>query len=545
MIHRLLLVGVLLGSLNTQVCSQDYFSKIYPFEQGTHRYISVESVDTNLFWLQTLKWLPGGSGLTGYYYMDGEGNLVDSFFYETNGLFVKALPANNYIIKGDLIYQLLSYRDSSKAHDIYVSTRLERDSVTMFPIDFQRPEWDHIWLSSMTLYQDTIYMFGLGYIHGDPTQHDMFMIKMDLQGNMIWLKDLDHFERYDFNHYIMSNILEKDGYFYFTNIGDDPVTQHHNSRVYKVSSEGEVIWRSAMENEAVFKRGVPPDIAFKADSSAIVWMNNRILYLEDVDNDYEVWQNKSYNPISLTMLDTGDGSFIEDFLYIIDSIGNTFEVGNVITSRFNGDYIFCGLWRSLYGDLNHPQNPLIGRVSPSGEFKWVRLVGDMWGDSWAASSFVSVKEALNQDLVLIGVVYRQVGETGHQPAWAMRIGPEGCVPDVTYCTEDTLILNHPNILVTSVTPQLQRKNLEVYPNPLSSGQVLHLGFPEEGFPLRGAAEVRWISSDGRTMAEQQLELIEQPGYRTSVPLNLPPGLYFVEMRVGGRQYVARVVVRLH
>jgi len=60
MIHRLLLVGVLLGSLNTQVCSQDYFSKIYPFEQGTHRYISVESVDTNLFWLQTLKWLPVG-----------------------------------------------------------------------------------------------------------------------------------------------------------------------------------------------------------------------------------------------------------------------------------------------------------------------------------------------------------------------------------------------------------------------------------------------------------------------------------------------------
>jgi hypothetical protein len=125
----------------------------------------------------------------------------------------------------------------------------------------------------------------------------------------------------------------------------------------------------------------------------------------------------------------------------------------------------------------------------------------------------------------------------------MRIGPEGCVPEYTYCTEDTLILNHPNIEVTSVTPQLQRKDLQVYPNPLSSGQVVHLGFPEEGFPLRGLAHVRWISSEGRTMAEQQLDLIEQPGYRTSVPPNLPPGLYFVEMRVGGQQYVARVVVK--
>jgi len=542
MTYRLLLACFVWAILSIPSQGQSYFSKIYSFEQqGTQRFISVEPVDTNLFWLQTLKWLPGGSGLTGYYYMDGEGNLVDSFFYETKGLFVKALPANNYIIKDDFIYQLLSYRDSLNPHDIYVSSRSERDSVAMFPIDFRRPEWDRIRLNSMTLYQDTIYMFGVSYMSGEPTQHDIFMIKMDLQGNMIWLKDLDHYERYEYSHFIMSNILEKDGYFYFTNIGNDPVTDHHNSRVYKVSSEGEVVWRSAMENEAVFFRSVPPDIAFTADSSAIVWMNNRILYLEDVDNDYEVWQNKSYNPISLTLLDTADGSFIEDYLHIKDSIYNKFAILNVITSRFNGDYIFAGLWENLNGDINQWVNPLIGRVNPSGEFKWVRLVADRWGDEFTAESFTSVEEAHNGDLVLIGNLNR-LASTDPKPAWVMRIGPEGCVPGHTYCTEDTLIINHPNIMVTSATPQLQRQKLEVYPNPLSSGQTVYLGFPEAGFPLRGIADVRWINAAGQPVAEQRLTLVERAGYRTRVPPKVPPGMYFVEMRVGGEQYVARVVV---
>src|SRR6056297_989945 len=245
MTYRLLLACFVWAILSIPSQGQSYFSKLYPFEEGTHRFISVEQVDTNMYWLQALKWLPWGSGLTGYYYMDGEGNLVDSFFYETEGLFVKALPANNYFFKGDLIYQLCSYRNSENPHDIYVSSRSGRDSVDRFPVAFNRPEWLRTFANTMTLYQDTIYIFGVAQIRtSDPNEHDIFMVKMDLQGNMIWLKDLDHYERYEYSHFIMSNILEKDGYFYFTNIGNDPVTDHHNSRVYKVSSEGEVVWRS-------------------------------------------------------------------------------------------------------------------------------------------------------------------------------------------------------------------------------------------------------------------------------------------------------------
>ncbi len=542
MICRLFFIVFLLGLMSIQLNGQRYFSKIYPFEEGTHRFISIESLDTNLFWLQGTKWLPGFSSLSGYYYMDGQGNLVDSFFYETEGLMAKALPANNYIFKDDLIYQLYSYRDSENPHDIYVSSRSERDSVDMFPVDFQRPEWDRTFANTMTLYQDTIYIFGVGYIAGDPNTHDIFMIKMDLKGNMIWLKDLDQYHYFRSSHHIMSNVLEKDGFFYFTNLGDGPLGSHHNSRVYKVSAEGELVWRSALENEAVSSQSSFPDITFTADSSAIVWTNNRILYLEDVDNDWEVWQSKSYNPISLTLLDTGDGSFIEDYLYIIDSIGNTFETRNVITSRFNGDYIFCGIWENLYGDINQWSNPLIGRVSPSGEFKWVKLVADMWDDSFTAWSFFSVKEAYNEDLVLVGGTHRQVGHSGYLPAWVMRIGPNGCVPGHTYCNEDTLILNHPNVVVSLETPMMQRKDMQVYPNPLSTGQSVHLGFEKSGFPFRGLAEVKWISSDGRTMAEQKLTLVERAGYRTQVPPDLSPGLYFLEMRIGTESYVARVVV---
>ena len=540
MIYRLLLVCFLWGILTTPSMGQSYFSKLYPFEEGAHRFISVEQVDSNMYWLQALKWLPWGSGLTGYYYMDGEGNLVDSFFYETEGLFVKALPAHNYFFKDDLIYQLCSYRDSENPHDIYVSSRSERDSVDRFSVEFNRPEWVRTFANTMTLYQDTIYIFGAAQIRTtDPNEHDIFMVKMDLQGNTIWVKDLDHLEYYGSLVGIMCNVLQKDGCFYFTHHGDG-LGPDGNSRVYKVSTEGEMIWRSAEEGRSVDVQSAHPDITFTADSSAIVWTNNRQLYLEDVDNDQEVWLNKCYNPISLTFLDISDGSFIKDYLYIIDSIANKFGVNKVITSKFNGDYIFCGVWQDLRRDQSY--YPLIGRVSPSGAFKWVKLVGDRWDSSFTAFTFRSLEEAHNGDLVLVGTVQRLPGETGHQPAWAMRIGPEGCVPDYVYCEEDTLIVNHPNIVVSSVTPQLQRNKLQVYPTHLSSGQTVYLGFPEAGFPLRGVADVRWINAAGQPVAEQRLTLVERAGYRTQVPLNLPSGLYFVEMRASGQQYVARVVV---
>ena len=450
--------------MSVSLHGQQYFSKLYPFEQGTHRFLSIEEVDSNLFWLQALKWLPGGSGLTGYYYMDGEGNLVDSFFYETEGLWLKAIPMNNYIINDDLIYQLCSYRDSENLHDIYVSSRSGRDSVDMFPVEFNRPEWVRTFANTMTLYQDTIYIFGAAQIRtSDPNEHDIFMVKMDLQGNTIWVKDLDHLEYYRSLMGIMSNVLQKDGSFYFTNLGEGPGSIDGNSRVYKVSTEGEVIWRSAMEDRAVSLRAAFPDIAFTADSSAIVWANNRQLYLEDVDNDRELWDTSSYNPISMTLLDTGDGTFIEDHLYIIDGITNKFGVRNVITSQFNGDYIFCGMWQDVFRDPDKWVTPLIGRVSPSGEFKWVKLVGDVWGSTFRAQVFISVIEAHNGDLLLIGAPDRQPGHTGPQPAWAMRIGPEGCVPDYVYCEEDTLIVNHPDIMVSSVTAHTQRKDYRFIP----------------------------------------------------------------------------------
>ena len=540
MIYRLLLLGFLIYLASSSLSGQRYFSKLKKFDQGTQSFSNIEVLDSNLFWLQSLKFLPGSKRMSGYYYLDGQGNFIDSFFHKNKSLLVKTIPANNYIFKDDLIYQVYSYRDTYTDHDIYVSSISQRDSVDFFPIDFQRPEWDRVFLSTMTWYEDHIYMFGVGYISGEPREHDIFMIKMDFDGNMIWLKDIDHYQFFEVYHDINSNVLEKEGFFYFTNTGNLRGF-NRDSRVYKVSKDGELIWRSDLEDQVVDVDASTPDITFTTDSSAVVWMNNRVLRLEDVDNDWEVYQNSSFNPISLTLLDTADGSFIKDYLHIKDSIYNKFAILNVITSRFNGDYIFAGIWENLQGDFNQPMNPLIGRVNPSGEFKWVRLVADRWGDEFTAESFTSVEEAHNGDLVLIGNLRRQAS-TDPEPAWVMRIGPEGCVPGYTYCTEDTLIINHPNIMVTSAIPQLQRQKLEVYPNPLSSGQTVYLGFPEEGFPLRGVAQVRWVSSEGRTMAEQQLDLIERPGYRTSVPPNLPPGMYFVEMRVGGEQYVARVVV---
>src|SRR6056297_1236681 len=541
MTYRLLLVCFLWGMFAMSTQGQRYFSKLKKFDQGAQAYDNIEELDSNLFWVPTLKFLPGSS-ISGYYYMDGEGNVIDSFFYGTKGLIAKALPTHNYFFKGDLIYQLCPYRDSENLHDIYVSSRSGRDSVYRFSVAFNRPEWLRTFANTMTLYQDTIYIFGTAQIRtSDPNEHDIFMVKMDLQGNTIWVKDLDQLEYYNFGVKIMGNVLQKDGFFYFTHMGDGPGTGGENTRVYKVSTQGEVIWRSAEEDRAVSVRSTHPDITFTADSSAIVWTNNRQLYLEDVGNDVEMWLNKCHNPISLTFLDMADGSFIKDYLYIIDSITNKFGVRKVITSKFNGDYIFCGVWEDVQRDQWYV--PLIGRVSPSGAFKWVKLVADKWDNGFSALSFFSIEEAHNGDLVLVGTVERLPGETGPQPAWAMRIGPEGCVPDYVYCDEDTLIVNHPGIMVSSVAPHTQRKDLEIYPNPLSSGQTVYLGFPETGFPLRGVADVRWINAAGQPVAEQRLTLVEQAGYRTRVPLNIPPGMYFVEMRVGEQQYVSRVVVK--
>src|SRR6056297_2204437 len=208
MIYRLLLLGFLIYLASSSLSGQRYFSKLKKFDQGTQSFSNIEVLDSNLFWLQSLKFLPGSKRMSGYYYLDGQGNFIDSFFHKNKSLLVKTIPANNYIFKDDLIYQVYSYRDTYTDHDIYVSSISQRDSVDFFPIDFQRPEWDRVFLSTMTWYEDHIYMFGVGYISGEPREHDIFMIKMDFDGNMIWLKDIDHYQFIDQIHDITSSVLE-------------------------------------------------------------------------------------------------------------------------------------------------------------------------------------------------------------------------------------------------------------------------------------------------------------------------------------------------
>src|SRR6056297_3907546 len=46
MIHRLLLFGFILAMMSTCLQGQRYFSNLYPFDQGTHRFLSIEEVDS-------------------------------------------------------------------------------------------------------------------------------------------------------------------------------------------------------------------------------------------------------------------------------------------------------------------------------------------------------------------------------------------------------------------------------------------------------------------------------------------------------------------
>jgi hypothetical protein len=542
--YRILFFAVTFGVI-FQLNAQSYFSKIKEFDQGTQGFSNITALDSNLFWIQTLKWLPGFSSQSGYYYMDGEGNFIDSFFYETKGLIVKALPGNNYFFKDDLIYQVYTYRETFRDHDIYVSSQSERDSVDFFPIDFDRPEWQRIFVSTMLLSGEHIYLFGVGYLPEDDPEHDLFMIKMDLEGNILWLRDIDHFPEPDDNdsyrsvHHIMSNVLETENHFYFTNWAGAGFFDA--SRVYKVTKEADLVWRSDLEIWVNSFDQCSPDITFTADSSAIIWMNNRITKLSDVGGDHNLLDSVSLNPISLTVLDTADGSFIEDYIHLKDNRANSFASSNVITSRFNGDYIFAGIWENLNGNLNHPKNPLVGRVSPSGEFKWVKRVADRWDSGFAARSFYSLIEADNQDLLLVGGTERLPGG-GYLPAWVMRIGPDGCVPGHTYCNEDMLIISHPDIILSAASPAQRHKDLKVWPNPLPAGSRVHFSMDEVGAVSIGSASVRWYDTAAQQVAEEQLSATDRAGFLARVPPQLSPGLYVVEMRIADQRFVARVVV---
>ena len=538
--------------------AQTYFSELKYNVHGSMDFLGIEKIEDDLYFIPVAKELrEEGLFLSGWYLMNGGGIFIDSFFFETKGLVSGSIPSRNHLIRDGLVYQVFGFNFDGIPKFLNVSSIEDRDSVASYPIEFNRPEWEHINIASATISsEDYILIIGTGTRAGSPRIWDVFMLKMDFEGNILLLRDIEQFPddtnnyTYNFYNWVMCNIIELDGCFYFTNSASNGLYMH--SYVYKIDSEGNLIWRSELNTKGSSEQATAPNLILLPDSSAIAWTNNRQIEPSDVGGDQMKWFYSSPHPAIITILDTLDGSEIDTYLKRYprlgdDGAGIDITIRSIITSADNGDFIICGIYTD-YEFFHHDYpftsflNPMVGRVSQDGEYKWIKYIMERWGDDAIGFECYGITEANNGDILLTGSTHRWTLET-FEPAFVMRIGPDGCVPGVTFCSGDTLSINHPLLIVSTTDLEDEQEDLNIWPNPLAAGDFLNIATDDGDFMSYGPGRLSWYGMDGRLYAQDVLNFVETRGYRAQVPPDLSPGHYIVELVAGNRRFRGKVVVR--
>lgn len=534
--------------------AQTYFSNLKYNHEGSIFLFNIEKIDEGLFLIPTVRNIRAeGLFVSGWYLLDNEGIFVDSFFFETRGLVTGSVPSRNHLVKDGLVYQVFGLSYDGIPKFLNVSSIENRDSVASYPIELNRPEWSYIDLASATISSDDhIVIIGTGTRIGHPRKYDTFMLKMDFEGNIVWLRDIERFPdennntSYLFN-LVVCNIIELDGYFYFTNSAE---AFWMISYIYKIDSEGNLIWRSELNTKGSAARSTGANLILLPDSSAIAWTNNRQIEVSDVDGDQMEWFYSSPHPAIITIIDTLDGSEIDTFLKRYPRLRGDGEaiditIRSIITSADNGDFIICGIYTDYGASVDpfiYPQSPMVGRVSQDGEYKWIKYIMERWGDEATSWECYGIAEASNGDLVLTGSTLGWIWDT-FEPAFVMRIGPDGCVPGVTFCSGDTLSIEHPLLIVSTTDLEEELQDLNIWPNPLSADGFLHIATEDGQFMSFGPGKLSWYGMDGRLHAQEVLNFVETRGYRAQVPHDLSPGHYIVELVAGNRRFRGKVVVR--
>ena len=249
-----------------------------------------------------------------------------------------------------------------------------------------------------------------------------------------------------------------------------------------------------------------------------------------------------YTPAMLTIngLSSETGEVVWSYPFIRQRFALSF-VHNLMAAE-NGDLIGMG----RIDELPEP-NPLpkpdwllhigwIFRMSADGELKWQRYIYDDRSPLYYPSYFNNATELPNGDLAFVGVYEdtfpNQDPYINDPNVWLVRTDSNGCL---TPNCGDLQIVTDTGIITSTWEEFLSvRKDMpfRVFPNPAAEAWNVE-------WPHGTNAQLILYNMQGQALRQEEL----QPGTNRISTLNLPPGLYVMQVRSregwGSRKVVRR------
>jgi hypothetical protein len=487
---------------------------------------------------------PGNLQL-GWYLLNGDGEKIDSFYFDTPNLSSGGVLAKNMVYRTDTIFQMKRPKwDHNLEANIYGSSLSQKDSLFRWRYDWS--DWGYTWINPSAMVETSdghFLIIMIGFVQ-HPRSFFTLGMMIDREGNELWRREIDQFpksEGFDMMR-MFSDIIEIDGYFYFLGTYG---SVRRESLIQKIDSEGRVIWSfEEFLGGSGLGRNHWRNLSPGPDSATIAFGSNRMLIPEELE-DFEPGFYDRYSrwPPTITYLDTLDGTIIDEAREFSTKSKRFYGINGIINSQFNDDLIFCGFFlRTDYFPNDpfwHPEIGLVGRLGSDGEFKWIVQIPERWGTHHLGWYFMDLLEASNGDIILVG---QARGLQEPNTTWIMRLGPDGCVPDQMYCSGDSLLIAHPDVFVSTESPLPSLEETTAFPNPVRSGDVITMQTKEES-PPGEPAKLRWYSTSGEVV-HTSLDVLFQvnTGYQLQVPENIPSGMYILDLSVGKYSYRAKVLV---
>jgi hypothetical protein len=529
--------------------AQSYFSKPFRlFDDNTYT-MELLPLEDQSFIISMMR--VGGFDYmnTGWLHLSNEGEVIDSFFFETHLLTLDGFHVMHKI--GDTILQIARHRDDVRQEiHVYGSSFSRRDSIFHWRYSFE--EFGDIvsirgGTSTMTS-DSTLVIFGIYRKNDQHTQSRFIMgIELDLDGNVLRKKEIHRFDT-RFNIFsFQAPVLVKDDFYYLSPSLKDVETPRY---ILKVNKELDLEFITTYPKKTNVDRYYH-GFTFNHDSTQIIISDARHIEHEDIAHLYEGMEEEEYwdsillfirHPFKMTAYDTDDGSIIWDRIYLERKPGIDYNPLHMISSKMNGDLIFCGsIWDSnAHGKEYQEWMGLVGRADPEGELKWKYKIIDHFGAPWIfGAGFNTFLEEINGDLVLLGGIddFSILRYSG----WIVRLGPDGCVQE-NHCFNDTLSFH---TFTSSVQPAIRGEltvYLQAYPNPVRAGHPVYLR--QEGHVFTGKPlEYNINDLKGNIVAQGRLDGLSSYQIVVELPPGILPGVYLIDLIENReKKYHAKIVV---
>jgi hypothetical protein len=331
-----------------------------------------------------------------------------------------------------------------------------------------------------------LFLLGTTTIIGDGKKS--YIVKTDLQGNLIWEKMLT---QYTSGYCFIAGIEKSNGGYLVNGLFNEifNVSGSAFGGIYKLSSSGNIEWFKAVYDTA---RGAQK---IRKDS---------------IDNTYYFLGSKD------TIVNVGDYP-INAFISKIDSLGNFIWIKvfnehpkifkNIWQYRIlkNGDLIFCGeRLESLGGNVHAGW---ICRTDKLGNILWENMYKlHEYGGVSSYNLLADIKEMPDGGFLATGTCKDTI--TKYQGIWLIRVDSNGCLIPGCFPT------------AVQVYPT-EDFHINVYPNPSQGNFTV-----EYSKPTTEKLMLQVFDVSGRKI---QVQHILKDSYKSLVSLQQPLGIYFLKL----------------